>query len=86
MHASFMILSLAEGSYFLLPLFRLMWSDKRVGKLVAKAMVDGCPIPPQWASDFLLAFFLEEEADQEDRMPIARLLRILHDVDADFDW
>lgn len=57
----------------------------RIGKIFAKAIIDGCPIPPAWASDFLIGYFLDEHPQQE-RVPISRLVHMLSKIDPGYSW
>ena len=56
-----------------------------VGRVFAKSIIEGCPISPCWASDFLMGFFLDEEPHQ-DRVSISHLINMLVDIDPSYIW
>jgi len=65
------------------PAVKQMYFD--VGRVMAKAIIEGCPIPPCWASDFLIGFLLDEEPHQS-RVTVSRLLHMLVEIDPSYMW
>jgi len=61
------------------------WYYYAIGKVYHKAVIDGCPIPPSFASDFLIDYFLDEEPQQQ-RVSIRRVVKELLDLDQGFEW
>ena len=57
-----------------------------VGRVFAKAIVEGCPIPSRWASDFLIGFFLCEEPTQESKVSMYHAVKTLVDMDSEYEW
>jgi len=56
-----------------------------VGRVFAKAIIEGCCIPPCWASDFLLSYLVDEEPHQQ-RVPIEHVINMMVEIDPTYMW
>ena len=57
---------------------------KRIGRIMAKAIIDRCPIPVEWASDFLINYLLGEDPS---KASIPKLLSMLIEIDPQgYSW